>query len=55
MDIGDCQKIHDVALRADYEKSKTGGGKDLFYDLDVSIVSRYIPTGPVFVHKAVCF
>ncbi|XP_076070014.1 putative RNA-binding protein Luc7-like 1 isoform X2 [Oratosquilla oratoria] len=32
MDLGDCPKIHDLALRADYEKaSKT---KDFYYDID---------------------
>lgn len=35
MDLGECPKIHDLALRADYElASKT---KDYFYDIDVSI------------------
>lgn len=33
MDLGDCRSIHDVALRADYEKD-TKAGKDYFYDLD---------------------
>ena len=33
MDLGDCGKIHDIALRADYEKAlKT---QDYFYDVDV--------------------
>lgn len=35
MDLGECPKIHDLALRADYElASKT---KDYFYDIDVSM------------------
>lgn len=35
MDLGECPKVHDLALRADYEiASKT---KDYFYDIDVSI------------------
>jgi hypothetical protein len=34
MDMGECQKIHDVALRADFERSQKD--KDHFYDLDVS-------------------
>lgn len=35
MDLGECPKIHDLALRADFElASKT---KDYFYDIDVSI------------------
>lgn len=34
MDLGECPKIHDLALRADFElASKT---KDYFYDIDVS-------------------
>lgn len=34
MDLGECPKIHDLALRADYEKaSKT---RDYYYDIDVS-------------------
>lgn len=32
MDLGKCKKVHDLALRADYEKaSKT---KDFFYDIE---------------------
>lgn len=34
MDLGECPKIHDLALRADYEKASSN--KDYFYDLDVS-------------------
>ena len=35
MDLGDCSKHHDLALRADYEAAaKT---KDYSYDLDVSM------------------
>lgn len=33
MDMGDCPKIHDPALRADFEKAQKD--KDFFYDLDV--------------------
>ncbi|XP_060523369.1 putative RNA-binding protein Luc7-like 1 isoform X2 [Cylas formicarius] len=32
MDLGDCPKIHDLALRADFEKAQQS--KDYFYDLD---------------------
>merc|ERR1711978_550050 len=36
MDLGECSKVHDLALRADYESaSKT---KDYFYDVDVSFI-----------------
>jgi hypothetical protein len=34
MDLGECPKLHDVALKADYEKASQS--KDYFYDLDVS-------------------
>lgn len=34
MDLGDCPKIHDLALRADYEKASKH--KDYYYDVDVS-------------------
>mgnify|MGYP003344445104 CR=1 FL=1 len=32
MDLGECPKIHDLALRADFEKAQSH--KDYFYDLD---------------------
>lgn len=34
MDLGECPKIHDLALRADFEKAQAS--KDYFYDLDVT-------------------
>lgn len=34
MDLGDCPKIHDLALRADFENASQK--KDYFYDVDVS-------------------
>lgn len=34
MDLGDCPKIHDLALRADFENASRS--KDYFYDIDVS-------------------
>lgn len=34
MDLGDCSKIHEFALRADYERAAKN--KDYFYDVDVS-------------------
>ena len=34
MDLGTCIKIHDLALRADYEAAIKK--KDYFYDIDVS-------------------
>lgn len=40
MDLGECPKIHDLALRADYEKAQSK--KDYFYDLDVSMICNII-------------
>lgn len=37
MDLGECPKYHDVALRADFETASKK--KDYFYDIDVSCVS----------------
>lgn len=37
MDIGECPKIHDNALRADFEKAQQKF--DHYYDVDVSINS----------------
>ena len=34
MDLGECPKIHEYALRADYERERKN--KDYFYDVDVS-------------------
>lgn len=42
MDLGECPKIHDLALRADYEKAQQS--KDYFYDLDVSTISTVLIT-----------
>lgn len=41
MDLGECPKVHDLALRADYEKAaKT---KDYYYDIEVrDVVSKTI-------------
>lgn len=35
MDLGDCPKIHELALRADYQKANKAG-KEYYYELDVS-------------------
>ncbi len=35
MDLGECPKIHEYALRADYELAARK--KDYFYDVDVSL------------------
>ena len=36
MDLGECAKVHEYALRADFERSQKD--KDYFYDVDVSQV-----------------
>ena len=33
MDLGECPKIHELALRADYQQASKG--KDYFYDVEV--------------------
>ena len=38
MDLGECPKIHDVALRADYEQASKN--RDYYYDIDVSITQK---------------
>lgn len=35
MDMGDCRKLHDLALRADFENASKK--KDYYYDIDVSV------------------
>lgn len=42
MDLGECPKIHDLALRADYEKAQQK--KDYFYDVEVSLRHKKIET-----------
>jgi hypothetical protein len=34
--LGECTKIHEYALRADYERA--AATRDLFYEMDVSII-----------------
>lgn len=34
MDLGECPKVHDLALRADFENASKH--KDYYYDIDVS-------------------
>lgn len=36
MDLGECPKVHDLALRADYEKAQQK--KDYYYDVEVSLL-----------------
>lgn len=49
MDLGECPKVHDLALRADYEKAAKH--KDYYYDIDVSILGRKTPN---LVNKRNC-
>ena len=34
MDLGECRRVHDLALKADYEIGSKE--RDYFYDIDVS-------------------
>lgn len=36
MDLGECPKYHDLALKADYEMAAKD--KDYYYDIDVSMI-----------------
>lgn len=45
MDLGECTKIHDLALRADYEIASKE--KDLFFELDVS----FFPLFCILLHQ----
>lgn len=48
MDLGECSKIHDLALRADYEIASKE--RDLFFELDVShVFVKCDWIGPMFV------
>ena len=38
MDLGECPKIHDLALRADYQQAASA--RDCFYDVEVSLKWR---------------
>lgn len=40
MDLGECIKIHDLALRADYEKAQKS--KDYYYDVEVSEILKLV-------------
>lgn len=51
MDLGDCPKLHDLALRADYENAAKH--KDYYYDIDVSIIIFSIYISLFFINN--CF
>lgn len=38
MDLGECPKVHDYGLRADYENASKE--KDYYYDVEVSFKVR---------------
>lgn len=42
MDLGECRKLHDVALRADYENALKK--KDYYYDIDVNTPHFFLNT-----------
>ena len=42
MDLGECPKIHDLALRADYQQASKP--KDYFYDVEVRFSHLHIKT-----------
>ena len=39
MDLGECPKLHDVALRADYDAAAKQ--RDYYYDIDVSSLTHF--------------
>lgn len=39
MDLGECEKVHDLALRADYEIASKE--QEYFFELDVSYTHRH--------------
>lgn len=47
MDLGECIKVHDLALRADYEIASKE--QEYFFELDVSFTHPHIPFIVVFV------
>lgn len=50
MDIGECEKIHDLALRADYEQASES--KDYGYQVDVSmLLPSYLPPNELKVTR----
>ena len=40
MDLGECHKVHDLALRADYEQASKE--RELGYELDVSMTPSIV-------------
>ena len=40
MDLGECPKIHDLALRADYQAA--ANGRDYFYDVEVCYMKKLL-------------
>ena len=50
MDLGECAKVHEYALRADFERSQKD--KDYFYDVDVSVYVWKINATSGLLHLA---
>lgn len=46
MDLGECPKIHDLALRADYANASKE--RDYFYDIEVS--AEYFLSFPIYTY-----
>ena len=53
MDIGECANIHDLALRADYEKGSEL--KDYGYEVDVSLYSFQLYIVVAFINVVCVF
>lgn len=45
MDLGECVKVHDLALRADFEIASKE--KEYFFELDVSATQRWCSFRPL--------
>lgn len=52
MDLGECLKVHDLALRADYEIASKH--QEYFFELDVSVTRDGQPQNPPPGFSSVC-
>lgn len=53
MDLGECLKVHDLALRADYEIASKH--QEYFFELDVSLLSGCCGWSVSICHFVVMF
>lgn len=53
MDLGECIKVHDLALRADYEIASKE--QEYFFELDVSFTQFIMNLFNVFLSKFVWY